>query len=229
MSDDGNRVFFESPDALVSRDANGRRDVYEWTPSGVSLISSGRSGFDSLLLDNSANGDDVFFATAEGLEPDDRDLSYDVYDARVGGGFKKIGVAAPCVDDACQGPPSRAPSTPASGSTVFSAADDEQPTRADAATRAARLSLGSRRVIAGMLEVKVTITGPGRVAITANGLRGVAKSYTKAGTFVVKVPLTAKARRVVKAKHRFRLSVRVGFSPKSGTASSATFVLSAKG
>jgi hypothetical protein len=228
MSDDGNRVFFDTPDPLVSRDTNGQRDVYEWTPGGVSLISGGRSGQPSFIMDNSANGNDVFFATAEDLGPVDRDLTYDVYDARVGGGFK-VDVTAPCTGDGCQGALSTAPATLASASTVFSGAGNEHPTRPDVATTAAKLKLGSRKVVGGTLEVTVTVTGPGRVGVTGNGLRNIAKSYARSGTFTLRAPLTAKAKRVLKAQHRLKLSVRVGFSPKSGTASSSVkFVLNAK-
>jgi hypothetical protein len=228
MSDDGNRVFFDSPDALVSRDTNGRRDVYEWTPSGLLLISSGRSGQDSFLLDNSANGNDVFFATSEDLDAGDRDGTYDVYDARVGGGFK-IDQAAPCTDDGCQGALSGTPPTPPSGSANFSGAGNEHPTRADAkTTTSAKLKLGSRRVAGNMLEVTVTVTGSGRASVTGSGLNSTKKSYIRSGTFTLKAPLTTKAKQWLKARRRLKLSVRVGFTPKSGTASSAKFVLIAK-
>jgi hypothetical protein len=216
MSDDGGRVFFDTPDPLVSRDANGATDVYEWTPSGVALISSGRSHDGSFLLDNGPNGNDVFFTTTEGLDPGDRDESYDVYDARVGGGFKKVDQAAPCVDDSCQGALSKAPPTPASGSTVFSGAGNQHLTRPDATPTKAKLKLTSRRVIGSTLKVTATITGPGRVSVTGNGLRSLTKSYAESGTFAVKVPLTAKAKRALKAKHRLKLSVRVGLHRSSG-------------
>jgi hypothetical protein len=40
--------------------------------------------------------------------------------------------------------------------------------------------------------------------------------------------LSAAARRALRSKHRLKLSVRVGFSPLSGPASSVKFVLNAK-
>jgi hypothetical protein len=227
MSDDGRRVFFDTPASLVSRDANGRRDVYEWTKDGLSLISSGRSQQDSIFMDNSADGDDVFFATSEGLDPVDADGEYDVYDARVGGGFAKAVVAAPCTGDGCQGAVSGAAATPTPGSAVFSGAGDEHVIRPDVAA-VAKLKLGSRRVLGSMLEVTATVTGSGRVSVTGNGLRSVTKSYTKSGTLTLKVPLTVKAKRLLKAKRRLKLSVRVGLTPKSGTTSSVKFVLNAK-
>jgi hypothetical protein len=227
MSVDGRRVFVDTLDALVPRDTNGRRDVYEWTPNGVSLISSGRSSVDSVLLDSSVSGDDVFFATSEGLDPGDTDLSYDVYDARVGGGFKRADVSASCVSDGCQGAPTRPSSLPASGSTSFVGSGNEQPSESDGAATA-RLKLGTRKVVKGSLEVRVSLTGPGRVTVSGGGLRSVTKSPAKAGTLTIAVPLTAAARRSLKAKHKLKLSVRVGFTPRVGAGSSVVFVLNAK-
>ncbi|HST55411.1 MAG TPA: hypothetical protein VLJ42_05895 [Solirubrobacteraceae bacterium] len=127
MSEDGHRVFFQTGDALVSQDTNHQQDVYEWTPAGVSLISSGRSQNPSFVIDNSASGNDVFFATTEGLYPKDTDGSYDVYDARVGGGFKPVDQAAPCEGDACQGGVLSAPSLLTVGSAGFLGAGNGEP------------------------------------------------------------------------------------------------------
>jgi hypothetical protein len=227
ISDNGDRVFFDTPDPLQPRDTNGRRDVYEWTPSGVSLISSGRSKEDSLFLDSSASGNDVFFTTTDGLDPSDTDLSYDAYDARVGGGFKKADVPSPCASDGCQGAPTRSPSLLASGTKSFVGGGNEQPSESDGAP-AARLKLGTRRVVKNSLEVQVALTGPGRVTVSGGGLRSVTKRSAKAGTLTIAVPLTATAKRSLKSKHRLKLSVRVGFTPRVGAASSVAFVLNAK-
>jgi hypothetical protein len=92
LSDTG-RLFFDSSDALVPADQNGKEDVYEYEPEGVGscryssgcigLISSGSSSRESAFLDASENGDDVFFLTAAQLVPQDTDNTYDIYDARV--------------------------------------------------------------------------------------------------------------------------------------------------
>jgi hypothetical protein len=123
LSDDGQRVFFESFEALVPRDTNGARDVYQWEAEGtgscdaadagfnpqtggcVELISSGQSPRESLFLDATPSGSDVFVATLSSLVPWDPD-SVDVYDARVGGGFPAPPVPEPvCEGEACQSPP----------------------------------------------------------------------------------------------------------------------------
>jgi DNA-binding beta-propeller fold protein YncE len=141
LSADGPRLFFESADALLARDTNGRQDVYEWEEaSGVaeceeagaelyvaraggclSLISSGQSPADSRFVDASADGADVFISTGSSLLPQDPGL-VDVYDARVGGGFP-IPPAPPaaCEGEACQSP-SLPPDDPTPASSSFEGA-----------------------------------------------------------------------------------------------------------
>jgi len=116
--------------------------VYEWTAAGADgceasspgfsakdagclrLISSGRSESDSHFLDASPSGRDVFFSTDERLVRWDTDNNYDLYDARIGGGFQEPPAATPeCVGEQCQGnlavPPT--PSTFGSGGAVAGA------------------------------------------------------------------------------------------------------------
>jgi hypothetical protein len=117
ISADGTRVFFDTPEPLVADDINGQRDVYEWENGEVHLISSGTSPQASVFLDNGASGNDVFFATTQDLSETDPDGSYDVYDARVGGGFPMPPSTAACSND-CQGAVSAPPvfGVPASAS-----------------------------------------------------------------------------------------------------------------
>lgn len=121
LSDDGGRLFFLSFDRLALRDTNGRQDVYEFEREGVGscgedsetfsdasggclfLISPGNSGDHSFLLDASADGRDVFISSRERLFGADEDERYDVYDARVGGGFPPPAPPPPiCVGEACR-------------------------------------------------------------------------------------------------------------------------------
>jgi NHL repeat len=121
LSADGDRLFFNSYDALVPRDTNGRADVYEWeaptsgdcteessafsvTNGGcITLISSGESPEDSEFFDATRSGSDVFFATQSSLLVQDYGL-VDVYDARVNGGFPAPPNPTPsCEGEACQG------------------------------------------------------------------------------------------------------------------------------
>ncbi len=106
---DGGRLFFDSSDALVASDTNGKEDVYEYEPAGVgsctvpagciSLISSGTSSEGSVFLDASETGGDVFFLTAARLTAQDVDTSPDVYDAHA------CSSAVPCVGVPVSSPP----------------------------------------------------------------------------------------------------------------------------
>ncbi len=107
LSADGSHVFFSTGERLDPADRNGAtRDVYEYDANtGKQLLLSAGTGQDnSYLLDASANGSDVFFATRDRLVGWDTDNSYDLYDARVGGGLPEPVLPAPeCVGDTCQG------------------------------------------------------------------------------------------------------------------------------
>jgi hypothetical protein len=137
ITDEGNRVFFESYDALSPRDVNGVQDVYEWEANGaggcttgansyvpaaegcIYLISSGQGGRDTEFVEADQDGANVFFATLSSLVPQDYGL-IDIYDARVDGGFPTPPAPSPeCDGEACQPsvtPPSAAgPSTTQAG------------------------------------------------------------------------------------------------------------------
>ena len=82
----GDRIFFNSRDAITTEDVNGRNDVYQYTVASrtPALISTGRSPNDSAYLGNGVDGRDVFFYTTDSLVPQDRNGAvYKVYDARV--------------------------------------------------------------------------------------------------------------------------------------------------
>jgi DNA-binding beta-propeller fold protein YncE len=144
LSDSG-RLFFDSAEALVPPDVNGRADVYQYEPLGiggctaaletfseasggcVALISSGTSGEESAFLDASASGGDAFFLTASRLAPQDYDTALDIYDAHeCTGASPCLGglpvTRPPCATgEACKGAPSTQPARSApSGSATFS-------------------------------------------------------------------------------------------------------------
>jgi hypothetical protein len=124
ITTDGDRVFFDTAEALVPQDTNGVRDVYEWENGKLYLISSGISSEPSYFGDNSPDGDDVFFGTAQGLAPGDTDGAYDVYDARVPRpGDATPPLATPCEGESCQGPPALPPQAASPASATFSGSE----------------------------------------------------------------------------------------------------------
>jgi hypothetical protein len=169
LSANGRRVFFESDDALLPADTNGKsgcpivdkranrscKDVYEWEAKGegscesesenggcLYLISSGKSPDPSFFLDASENGDHVFFFTHQQLVPGDHDQLEDVYDASVGGGQASPHALTPptCTGSACVANPPPPPPESLSSST-FSG-----PGNAKAAPRKRRCPKGKRKV-----------------------------------------------------------------------------------
>lgn len=138
LSDSG-RLFFESADALLPRDTNGQKDVYEWEPPGtgscaggpgcLGLVSTGTGAAPASFLDADAAGENAFFITRDRLLPQDFDDNVDLYDARV------CTSASPCIapagaqpapcaaTDACRAAPNPQPSVfGAPASATFSGA-----------------------------------------------------------------------------------------------------------
>jgi hypothetical protein len=118
-SDGGRRVFFDSGDALVPQDGNGRQDVYGYENGHVYLISGGVSSEASEFVDASVSGDDVFFLTRQQLTRGDTDQLVDLYDARVGGGIPEPVPPPPCTDESCRSPVSPVGSPLSLGSASF--------------------------------------------------------------------------------------------------------------
>lgn len=147
ISANGDRIFFDTPNALVPQDTNGVRDVYEWEEGHVDLISSGAGGQPSFYLDSSESGGDVFFATTTALSVGDTDEAYDVYDARIPRpGDNPPPAAAPCKGSACQGPPAVPQSLgpPASATFVGAGNISPSPSTPAATTSLKRCSRGKK-------------------------------------------------------------------------------------
>lgn len=126
VTDDGNKVFFQTQDALVPADVNETWDVYEWKQGQQAyLISAGRGQLPSFLFGMTPTGSDVFFTTTDRLVPQDPSSVSSIYDARVGGGFPFTESEPPCQGDDCQGAASISPHLPAAGSTSFQGPDNE--------------------------------------------------------------------------------------------------------
>ena len=119
LSDDGSRLFFTSPDPLVPGLSGGSGKVFEYEGGAIQLISGTEGGGDSVFLDASASGDDVFFATRERLTPTDTDELVDVYDARVDGGIPMPAPPMPCLGGACREPFGPPPLLSAPSSATF--------------------------------------------------------------------------------------------------------------
>jgi hypothetical protein len=99
ISEDGERVFFLSPNALASGATEGKEALYLWEEGQVSFIADSvpGSGFELQFAGASTSGDDIYFTTLDQLTWQDRDGQLDLYDARVGGGIAQPPAPpAPC-------------------------------------------------------------------------------------------------------------------------------------
>jgi hypothetical protein len=87
-STDGTKVFFETNESLANTDTDTRRDVYQRAGGSTAQISRGQINGNGQAKASfkgaSANGNVVFFQTAEPLAATDTDTSVDIY-RRAGG------------------------------------------------------------------------------------------------------------------------------------------------
>jgi hypothetical protein len=142
VSSDGDRVFFNTAEALVPQDKNGKSDAYEWerdgtgscsrAPGCVYLLSGGTSADNSYFLDASENGDDVFIDSRTDLVPQDKGEVFEVFDAHV------CTSEAPCPQETtlactgtgCQGTPSAPPTFATPPSATADGPENPAPTPA---------------------------------------------------------------------------------------------------
>jgi hypothetical protein len=232
VSNDG-RFYFQTAARLVDADTNGVRDVYEWQDGKATLISSGRGSAAANLADVAADGRDVFFTTSQRLVAADIDSAVDLYDARIGGGLASQAAppspgAVSCEADGCQGSIASRPVPVEVASVSFSSPGDDAPV--------GRLSRGKVKV-SGPASVKgsvlkVNVSTPAGGKITASGarVRGVSRTASRSGKYSLRVVLSAKAKRALRASMSKRLttSVRVSYVPSSGSGSSATLTVTFK-
>jgi hypothetical protein len=133
ITNDGSRVFFESPWGLTPQALNDvcvagyevegqceaaaepAENVYEWENGEVHLLSDGKDrnvmlGSSAVtLIGASESGEDVFITSADPLVPFDTDHQADLYDARVDGGFAAPAAPMTCENDACRASTGAAP------------------------------------------------------------------------------------------------------------------------
>jgi hypothetical protein len=129
MSADGDRVFFDTAEALAPQDTNGEVDVYEWERAGtgscrhstgcIYLLSGGTSPDNSYFADAGETGDDVFIISRAALVPqEEENETFAVYDARVGAPQP---LSSPeCSGTGCQGVPGAPPIFATPSSVTFS-------------------------------------------------------------------------------------------------------------
>jgi hypothetical protein len=136
VSDDGRRVFFDSPDQLtpevvpppekekkleaLTSGGNFVPNAYEYEEGKIYLLAPAAA-----IASITPSGNDAFIDTFAQLTAQDTDGGPDIYDARVGGGFPLAPPA--CAGTSCQGIPAAAPIFATPSSATFSGAGNFSP------------------------------------------------------------------------------------------------------
>ncbi len=222
VADDGT-TFFTTGEALVEEDLNGLNDAYAFRDGEHRLLSRATEKAPARFLDATPDGKSVFIATNDQIAPTDDDKAVDIYMTREGAGFP---FAPPIVDAPCEGGECRAPfalptALPLAGSVAFSGSGNVRP--------AGALSVsGGKSIVGTAAKLRVRVPGKGRVTVSGAGVKTARQSVARAGTYTVRVVLTAKARKVLKRSKSARKRVRVTFTPAEGSASKRTLSLTYK-
>jgi hypothetical protein len=231
MSDDAGSVVFTTSEALAPSDANGTVDTYLWHEGHVSLISSGKPSDDLSVQDLaeqslgkaavalaliSPSGRDVYFETTAQLISTDIDTVFDIYDARVDGGFDRSN-SPTCSADACQSPPSAPPPPSQTGSTS-STGQNGSPQTTPAFTVSKLTANQLRRVAStGKVVLSVTTNAPGvlsarataKITQRSSAVGSVKRAVTKGGMVSLTLPLSKKARAELKSRRKLAVKVLV--------------------
>ena len=224
---DGGQVFFDTPDALLPTDTNGLADVYEYEVDGSGtcaraggcryLLTSGTSDASSFYFDNTPRGSDALFVTSQQLVPTDTDGAYDIYDARVNGGFPAPQPPPPpCVGESCKPPPKAPPPLPVVATITFSGAGNHS-------TEATK-----KAVKGSSFRVAVAVPRKGRITIAGTGIQTARQSASRAGRYKLRVTLTRREKRQLELWGRLKLSISVRYAPAAGRAATARFKLTVK-
>jgi hypothetical protein len=212
--DDGT-VFFDTPGRLVTADHNGSQDVYSYKNGRVTLISPGDGDYDAVFMDASVDGRDVFFATPEGLVPQDTDRQYDVYDARVGGGFPSpTQPPPPCIRSNCGEQSSGPVTSPRAPSSNVDALTSKSTNQTKPRMKVGKVSFGSKTV-----RITFTASEGGRVTVSGARVAKTVRNLAKSGTYTMSVRLSRKAQAMRHVHRKFKVSLKVSLYSGFGLAS----------
>lgn len=228
LTENGARIFFESPNSLVSGlapKAPSRREprnVYEWENGTVSLISDGSSS-GAFLDGTTPSGRDVFFATSDQLTATETGGVEAVYDAREGGGFPQSPPStAPCVAAACRPQADSTPFFAEPASATLDAVASDPATDSAPPLIVAPIKAAQRRALArsGRVALRLTSTVAGQIAVRAlarmNGpARTVAEAHTALaapGSATLTLRLSETARRWLRLHRRIALRLEARLS-----------------
>jgi hypothetical protein len=216
-------VFFESAARLMDGDQNSVYDVYGWRDGALSLVSSGAADSDGTTYKgNSRDGQNVYLATRDRLTWQDVDSVLDIYTARVDGGIVKPPDPPVCgvLGHGCQGAGAGevVSGPPASGGP--SEGDAESVVRGRLVIRGLSARARARAARSGVIALRVRSNKAGLVKATGRARIGGKrvrvgsgrKRFAGAGTEVVRVKLSKRAKRMLAAGKRLSVGLSVSQS-----------------
>ena len=228
VTDDGSMVFFASQDALTLADINRTWDIYEWHDGSVGLITNGLASYPGNVrpypVGASADGSDFLFQDPTPLTWAVQDSSYQIYDARIGGGFPPPPPQPTCAEDQCQGPSPIPPQLADPGSDSLNGAGNIAPParftvhRPSAAQRArlartGRLSLAIHVSQAGRLSAFAQARIGGRIQVV-----GRASTVMRSGgraRLTLRLSRATRARLAARGRLRVVIAIRCSRAPES--------------
>ena len=210
MTPAGDMFVFVTDMALSARDHNAVNDVYRWKDGDIDLISTGASGAAAqMMYDISEDGSSVFLMTRDKLVPWDVDKQYDVYVARVDGGFDAPddGHTQVCAGDDCQGDAAAA-SAVAPASEAATGAGNAKSVRARLAVALA----GSGRTA----RLAVRVSEAGRLRVAGRHVRPASRKVAGGGRVELRLRLDRSGAAALARRGKVSTRVRVVFRTASG-------------
>jgi hypothetical protein len=222
LSGDGSLVGFTTTEPLSRDDRNTRSDAYLWQAATgeITMLTDGGSSSGNQFAGSSfagmtPSGDSMFLVSASPLLKGHTSGQNAAYVIRRDGGFPDRALPPePCVGDGCQGAAVAPPAVPTVGSVDFSGPGNAPSTSVSVSKLKA--------VVGSAAKLKVRVPAAGRISVTGASVRKTHKSAGRAQVVVVKVALSAKAKRTLKKRRKLSVKVRVAFESKAGGSASKT-------
>jgi hypothetical protein len=169
---DSGQMFFDTAARLVSADHNGSRDVYSYQDGKLTLISPGEGNFTARFGDATPDGSVVYFTTDQGLVGQDTDGQVDVYASRLGPAFDQSAPpSAECAGEACRNPSAPPPGASNVASDALEGTGDSAIARISGIRKLSSSDL-STLAKGGKAQLKLTVSGPGKVSLTGKAKVG---------------------------------------------------------
>jgi hypothetical protein len=227
ISVDGDAIALYTAEPFLAGDTNGANDFFLWRASTgqLAMIGDGKDPNGTYPSGMSADGTKLFFASLSQIVPQHTATSVGLYTYRPGGGFAVEAVPRACEGDDCQGAPSSPGAGSAIGSVDFSGRGNV-PSKGRTVASVSVRKVGAVKGSATRLLVRVPAAG--RVSVSGRSVRRASLAAPKAGSYSVRVALSAKARRALKAKGRLKASVKVGYRARNGRLASKSVSITFK-